>query len=220
MSPPPHTSELLPDWIGQHVVRLEAGIDEGHFEGLAVPPELERAVPRRRLQFLAGRYCAVQAIAGVTGAIAAGGGYGLPRGPAGEPEWPTGITGSITHTGEFVWAAAARMADAAAIGIDSEPVLTNERAARIARIVLRLEEREASDSPLGEGVRTTLAFSAKESLFKLLYRTVGRRFYYADAALVAIRRRTARSTSVSSRTWARMWAPDGRSRAATRRTDS
>ena len=77
---------------------------------------LRTAGPRRRAEFTAGRACARAALAGL----------GLPAAPvlagrAGEPRWPTGVTGSITHTAGYQACAVGRTADVAAIGIDAEP---------------------------------------------------------------------------------------------------
>src|SRR5215831_5118350 len=74
------------------------------------------AGPRRRAEFTAGRLCARAALArlGVPAAPI------LP-GPAGEPRWPEGVTGSITHCAGYRACAVARTTDVAAIGIDAEP---------------------------------------------------------------------------------------------------
>jgi len=74
------------------------------------------AGPRRRAEFTVGRRCAREALAGL----------GLPVAPvlagrAGEPLWPAGVTGSITHCPGYRACAVARAADVAGIGIDAEP---------------------------------------------------------------------------------------------------
>ncbi len=74
------------------------------------------AGPRRRAEFAAGRVIARKALAGL----------GLPPTPvpagrAGEPRWPTGVTGSITHCASYRACAVARIAEVAALGIDAEP---------------------------------------------------------------------------------------------------
>src|SRR5262245_6997786 len=77
---------------------------------------MRTAGPRRRAEFAAGRWCAREALArlGVPAAPI------LP-GPAGEPRWPEGVTGSITHCAGYRACAVARTTDVAAIGIDAEP---------------------------------------------------------------------------------------------------
>ena len=74
------------------------------------------ADPRRRAEFTAGRACARTALARL----------GLPATPvltgrAGEPRWPAGVTGSITHCAGYRACAVARTADLAGLGIDAEP---------------------------------------------------------------------------------------------------
>ena len=77
---------------------------------------MRTADPRRRAEFTAGRACARTALARL----------GLPAAPvlagrAGEPRWPAGVTGSITHCAGYRACAVARTADLAALGIDAEP---------------------------------------------------------------------------------------------------
>lgn len=77
-----------------------------------------RAVDRRRREFADGRACARAALAGL----------GLPpapilRGERGAPQWPAGVTGSITHCDGYRAAAAARTSDLASLGVDAEPDL-------------------------------------------------------------------------------------------------
>lgn len=77
---------------------------------------MHTAGPRRRAEFAAGRLCARAALArlGVPAAPI------LP-GPAGQPRWPAGVTGSITHCAGYRACAVARTTNVAAIGIDAEP---------------------------------------------------------------------------------------------------
>jgi 4'-phosphopantetheinyl transferase EntD len=74
------------------------------------------AGPRRRAEFAAGRSCGRAALA----ALGVAAGPILP-GPAGQPLWPAGVTGSITHCAGYQACAVARTGDVAAIGIDAEP---------------------------------------------------------------------------------------------------
>jgi 4'-phosphopantetheinyl transferase EntD len=71
---------------------------------------------RRYAEFSTGRACARTALARL----------GLPpvpipRGPGGEPQWPDGVTGSITHCTGYRACAVARTVHVAALGIDAEP---------------------------------------------------------------------------------------------------
>jgi enterobactin synthetase component D len=148
---------------------------------VALPGELARAVPMRKLHFRAGRFCALQALRGLDPRSAAA---SLPRTARGVPAWPAGRTGSITHTDGFVSAAVARSSDVTAIGIDTERVMTAARASQVAAVV-------ASSSELTDVRRAgcdrlealTLVFSAKETVFKCLYGTVERFFDFHDVRI-------------------------------------
>src|SRR5215207_7627379 len=71
--------------------------------------------PRRRREFALGRRCAREALRGLGFR-----GASIPPGPHGEPTWPDGVVGSITHTDRFWAAAACYRRSYRAIGIDAE----------------------------------------------------------------------------------------------------
>jgi 4'-phosphopantetheinyl transferase EntD len=141
--------------------------------GPPLPPAEERAMrtagPRRRAEFAAARWCARTALAGLGMA-----GAEIPPGPAGEPRWPAGVAGSITHCRGYRACAVARAADVAAIGIDAEP---DERLpAGLAETVTTAAERArigrlAASAPAVCWER--LVFSAKEAACKLWYPLTG-----------------------------------------------
>lgn len=177
---------LLPSWAGHASVRLPPPPEAcGLFDTIALPEGLLRAVPGRQLQFQAGRYCAREALRalGETG-------VDVPRAASGAPVWPAGITGSITHTDEFASAAVARVSDARALGIDTERVVSAERAAGISRVVATPEEL-ANVRAAGYGwcEALTLVFSAKEATFKCLHPLVGRLFGFHTVRIVEVDRR-------------------------------
>lgn len=77
---------------------------------------LEAAVAKRRREFTTVRMCARAALARL----------GLPAapilpGPAGEPIWPAGVVGSMTHCDKYRAAAVALTREALTVGIDAEP---------------------------------------------------------------------------------------------------
>jgi 4'-phosphopantetheinyl transferase EntD len=127
------------------------------------------AGPRRRAEFTAGRACARAALAGL----------GLPAAPvlagrAGEPRWPAGVTGSITHCAGYRACAVARTADLAALGIDAEPD-AGLPAGLIESVASGAERawlaRQAAAGPVVCWDR--LLFSAKEAVGKLWYPLTG-----------------------------------------------
>jgi len=127
------------------------------------------AGPGRRAEFTAGRACARAALAAL----------GLPAAPvltgrAGEPRWPAGVTGSITHCAGYRACAAARIADVAAIGIDAE-LDAGLPAGLIESVAGQAERawiaRHAASDPAVCWDR--LLFSAKEAVGKLWYPLAG-----------------------------------------------
>jgi enterobactin synthetase component D len=136
-----------------------------------------------RLSFAAGRECVARAMQELTGRASA---EEIPRGVGGEPVWPPGLTGSITHKDDFISAAVARRLDARSIGIDAERIVEPERAQRISRLILQPQEASVGGSELSHAVRVSLCFSIKEAVFKCLYPIVLQRFYYEALAVTEI----------------------------------
>ncbi|WP_059012130.1 4'-phosphopantetheinyl transferase family protein [Streptomyces specialis] len=134
---------------------------------------------RRRREFRTTRLCARAAMVklGVPPA-------GVPSGPKGEPRWPAGLTGSMTHCDGYRAAAVSRTDDVHAVAIDAErhAPLTAE----LARHVTVAAEREhlaelAGDHP---GVHwETVLFSAKETVYKAFNPLTGRWLGFRDARL-------------------------------------
>ncbi|WP_336666429.1 enterobactin synthase subunit EntD [Enterobacter mori] len=121
--------------------------------------ELSHAGRKRKADHLAGRLAAAYALNERT----------IPGiGPSGEPLWPDGISGSITHSGTEAMAVVAPYP--ALIGIDSEAILAENEAREIKDgIIDAQEERVLSRSCYPFALALTLVFSAKESLFKALF---------------------------------------------------
>lgn len=149
--------------------------------GIPLPEKLARAVPKRKAEFLAGRYCAQQALSQfgqarddaiavkpITTAFANG---NIPIGDNREPLWPTGIVGSITHSNGFASVSLASSADVRSIGIDSEFLINEKTAAGVSSHILLEDEQYSRHQDVFESDRhyLTMVFSAKESIFKCLY---------------------------------------------------
>lgn len=119
--------------------------------------------PQREAEFRAGRACARQALAqlGIHN-------WPLLPAPTREPQWPTGVVGSITHSGSYCAAAVASERVCAGLGIDVEAIdrLRDDMAALICsgREPDRLAARGAEARPM-----LALLFSAKESVFKAVF---------------------------------------------------
>jgi enterobactin synthetase component D len=150
---------------------------------LTFPPQLARAVPTRRLEFLAGRLCARRA-------LQLAGCAGRPEVSIGEqrsPVWPPGYVGSIAHGSGTAWAVVASRAHYRALGIDLEKVVAPATALELSNPVLRPEERVlARTAGLGYEQFLSLAFSAKESLYKCLNPITRVSFDFQDAEVVEL----------------------------------
>ncbi|WP_395305629.1 enterobactin synthase subunit EntD [Enterobacter sp. ECC-019] len=122
--------------------------------------QLADAGRKRKAEHLAGRIAAAHALPDRT----------VPGiGPSGEPLWPEGVSGSITHCGTQAMALAVRHPDAL-VGIDCEAILPDPEAREIQDGIVDAQEAiclKRSGYPFA--LALTLAFSAKESLFKALY---------------------------------------------------
>lgn len=167
--------DVLPDFARRFSVEFTADMAIG-----PLPVDLRTAVPKRQLEYRAGRYCAEKAIEQL--------GFPLPqapvgRRPAGDPDWPEGMAGSITHTGGFASAAVAPASRARSLGIDTEQVARFDSPARIGGHVIRPDEALLGGPGLEPRLRLALVFSAKEAIFKCLYPLVGRHFGFEDARI-------------------------------------
>lgn len=125
-----------------------------------LPAEIAAARPRRRAEYAAGRIAARAALRRLTGQAAL-----IGMGPDRLPLWPKGTIGSISHNRRNAVALVACAQRYHAAGIDIETVMD----APVARDVIPVIGPVAEKDPLS----LTLAFSAKESLFKALYPHVG-----------------------------------------------
>lgn len=181
-----YLADLFPSFVSCECVRFAPG-DEERFSAIELPAQLERAVPKRKLEFLAGRRCADRALRRLVPELSGGSiGVGADRAPV----WPAGVVGAITHAEGFAAAAVARATDAAGVGLDSERVLSASALDAVSTQAATREEMVAlAGARLGEAVLLTVVFSAKESLFKCLYRLVGRYFDFHDAAIVDLSER-------------------------------
>jgi enterobactin synthetase component D len=120
------------------------------------------AAQRRRFSFALGRAAARDALADIGIAPVA-----IQRGPAGEPVWPNGIVGAISHTGDLAVAIVGWQSDYAGLGIDLER-LSPGLSVRAARLVCTPAEMTwVGDG--GGSSRGTMLFSAKEAVFKALF---------------------------------------------------
>jgi 4'-phosphopantetheinyl transferase EntD len=140
-------------------------------------PLIAKSVAKRRNEFITVRYCARQAL----------GEIGVPpvpilKGEKGEPCWPDGVVGSLTHCDGYRGAAVGRRESMRSVGIDAEPhgVLPH---GVLDAISLPVERTEISALPAGLHWDRIL-FCAKEATYKAWYPVTRRWLGFEDAHIV------------------------------------
>lgn len=168
-------TSLLRDVVQAPVAAVELYVDP---PGLVPLPEEEpliaRAVAKRRGEFVTVRHCARQAL----------GELGLPpvpilKGDKGEPCWPDGVVGSLTHCTGFRGAVVGRKADVRSVGIDAEPHDVLPKGVLDA-VSLSRERAELAALPAGLHWDRIL-FCAKEATYKAWFPLTHRWLGFEDA---------------------------------------
>ncbi|MGH2974665.1 MAG: 4'-phosphopantetheinyl transferase family protein [Solirubrobacterales bacterium] len=142
---------------------------------------VSRAVEKRRREFVTARACARQAL-GQLGVPE----QAIPAGAKGEPRWPAGVVGSITHCAGYRACALARATDLLTIGVDAErdePLPDG----LLADVALPEERRRMRGlEAVAPGVSwDRLLFSIKEAVYKAWF-PLARRWLGFEDATVAI----------------------------------
>jgi 4'-phosphopantetheinyl transferase EntD len=164
-------------------VRFAEAFDDDEAPGWFPEEEalVARAVQKRRAEFGTVRRCARAALASL----------GVPpapllRGPRGEPRWPAGIVGSMTHCAGYRGAVVARSAEFVSLGIDAEP--DEPLPADVLTLVSLPEERDRMARQATDGTGAAvhadrLLFSAKEAVFKAWYPLTRRELDFTEASI-------------------------------------
>jgi 4'-phosphopantetheinyl transferase EntD len=152
---------------------------------VALPTEEAQALgsagDRRRREYATGRTCARRALERL-------GIFSAPvlRGCGGEPVWPPGIVGSITHTAGYVAAAVAQAGQFSALGIDADA--HRPLPGGMIRMVSSDQERTWMRALEGDGMCwDAILFSAKESVYKAWFPLTGRWLGFADVTMTVDR---------------------------------
>jgi 4'-phosphopantetheinyl transferase EntD len=170
-------SSVLPS-AGTSVENLASAELYSDPPGLAPLPEEEpliaRSVAKRRNEFITVRYCARLAL----------GELGLPpvpilKGDKGEPCWPDGVVGSLTHCAGYRGAVVGRDGAVRSVGVDAEPhdVLPDGVLDAIS-----LPEERTEIAALSAGVHwDRILFCAKEATYKAWFPLTKRWLGFEDA---------------------------------------
>lgn len=135
-----------------------------------------RAVEKRRREFTTGRACArlaLQRLGVVPVAIATG--------ERGEPLWPSGVVGSITHCHGYRACAVGRAGDMLSVGIDAE---VHDRLPEgvLEQVAFGRELATVADRAAGVHL-DRLLFSAKEAVYKAWFPLARRWLGFEDVEL-------------------------------------
>ncbi|MBV2359785.1 4'-phosphopantetheinyl transferase superfamily protein [Thalassococcus sp. CAU 1522] len=158
-----------------------ARFDPALFARLAVdrPARLDRAVDKRLAEYLAGR-CLARLSQQALGFAP----RPVPAAASRAPIWPPGLSGSISHAaGQAACLLLPR--DDATPGLDLESIAAGRALEAIDKTALSDADRAHLAALPDPAIAATLCFSAKESLFKALFPTVGRFFGFDAAELAA-----------------------------------
>jgi 4'-phosphopantetheinyl transferase EntD len=133
--------------------------------GVSFPSSLNNALPLRRAEYLAGRVLAKTNLAQLHIF-----GHQLLPDRNGIPEWPTCISGSISHNREIAICATLPCEQASMVGVDIETLMSPEDAQLLWRHIISPQEYAfLLAQPLDFHQMLTLVFSAKESFYKLVF---------------------------------------------------
>jgi enterobactin synthetase component D / holo-[acyl-carrier protein] synthase len=169
---------VLPGTASQDLAYSEVYSDP---PGLAPLPEEEpliaKSVAKRRNEFITVRHCARVAM----------GELGVPpvpilKGDKGQPCWPAGVVGSLTHCTGYRGAVVGRAGAVRSVGIDAEPhdVLPD---GVLGAIALDDERQEIAALPAGLHWDRIL-FCAKEATYKAWFPLTERWLGFEDAHIV------------------------------------
>jgi 4'-phosphopantetheinyl transferase EntD len=137
-----------------------------------------QALPKRKTEFTLGRTAARAALHRL-------GHPAVPilKGERGEPIWPQGIVGSITHSYGTAIAFAGNSSDYTSIGVDLESVRVT-LSPRSVDVICVEEEREwVLSSDRASNLRLLQLFSAKEAVYKAVYPLLRTELTFKDAVL-------------------------------------
>ena len=140
-------------------------------------PLIARSVPKRRNEFITARHCARLALQQL-------GQQPVPigKGEKGEPCWPDGIVGSLTHTQGFRGAVVGRQSAVRSVGIDAEPhdVLPDG----VLDAVTIVDERHEIAALPDDLHWDRISFCAKEATYKAWFPLTRRWLGFEDAHVV------------------------------------
>lgn len=171
-------SSVLPGAASEDLAYSEAYSDPPGLAPLAEEkPLIAKSVAKRRNEFITVRHCARIAL-GQLGVSS----VPILKGEKGEPLWPEGVVGSLTHCTGYRGAVVGRVGAVRSVGIDAEPhdVLPNG----VLDAVSLPDERTEIPRVLPAGLHwDRILFCAKEATYKAWFPLTKRWLGFEDARI-------------------------------------
>ena len=137
-------------------------------------PLIAKSVAKRRNEFITVRHCAREALGKLdVGPVP------ILKGDKGEPCWPDGIVGSLTHCEGFRGAVVARATQVRSVGIDAEPHGVLPKG--VLGAVALPAEQDAVGTLEGDLHWDRILFCAKEATYKAWFPLTHRWLGFEDA---------------------------------------
>ncbi len=140
---------------------------------------ISKTISGRQEEFASGRWCARKALEKLSDAQ-----HLILAGNKGEPLWPEGICGSISHTEGAYCAAVAFSTKYNSLGIDIENIQRKIKDCTVQLIVNNDEFAWLSEAGEKRKEYEKLTFCAKESVFKLLYPIIKHHFSFPSISIL------------------------------------
>ncbi len=159
--------------------------NDGLFEKLGVefPEQLQKSVVKRRAEYLAGRWCAINSLSqmGIYD-------WQISTGEHRDPLWPSDTLGSISHCSDYAIATTSDNSRCLGIGIDIEEIISAETMKNIRSQIINKDEEKLISTLNTDSKEKwfTLCFSAKESFFKAVYPVVKCYFGFEAVSVTGI----------------------------------
>lgn len=155
-----------------------------YFEYFGVPLEsnISKSVPKRQAEFLAGRLAAAEALKIIGSPIQL---KNIKASQSKGPCWPNEVVGSISHTNDISAAIVSSSSKISSLGIDIEEYIEENICRQIAK---QIHTEDEISLFINNGIKsnkaTTILFSAKEALYKALYKYVNSFFGFDSAQAI------------------------------------
>jgi len=143
---------------------------------------MRACAPKRRAEFLAGRYCAKRVLEQISIVD-----HIVDSDNNRCPLWPEQVKGSISHNDHTAMAAITVSPDVLGIGIDIETIVSEQIAQDLRKQIVNGDEDEIftlSSTPFP--TLFTLIFSIKESFFKAAYPSTGHYFGFEVVRITSV----------------------------------